>query len=321
MTMTRPTIAFLITLAVLAIASAPAQAMAVKSSATVEGPYVRLGDVLLEPGAAGEHIVAAAPAPGEREHLPYHDIAAAARQAGLEGMEIGRGYIEIRRAGRVVPEKLLEERLRIAFAARGLEGPLGLRLTGLRGSLYVPLTADPSAVEIEALRHDERSNRFEVTLRLPDGEAGKHRRVSLAGTVEPQRRIPVLAHPMEPGETIGERDIAWITLDERRINRTMLVSQTALLGKEPVRPLRAEAPLRRSDIRRPLLVEKGSLVTMVVANGPLMLTAVGKAMQDGARGDVIRLINTDSNRTVEARITGPDRVQVVTAAGLAQAGR
>lgn len=319
--MTRLTTAFSILLAMLLWAvSAPAQAMVVKSSATVEGPYVRLADVLVEPGEAAEHIVAAAPAPGEREHLSYFDIAAAARKAGLDGVDLGRGYIEVRRAGRIVPEELLEERLRVAFAARGIEGPLGLRLTGLRGALYVPVDADPEAIEIETLRHDERSDRFKATLRLP-ASGDKVRRVEFSGVVERQRHVPVLARPMEPGETIGEDDITWITLEERRINRTMLVSEAALIGKEPVRPLRAAAPLRRSDIRRPLLVEKGSLVTMVVVNGPMTLSAIGKAMQDGARGDVIRLINTDSNRTIEARVTGPDRVRIVTAAGLAQASR
>jgi len=302
---------------VLSAVSVPAQAMVVKTSATVEGPYVHLADVLADPGETGDYIVAAAPAPGERDTLSYRKIAAAARKAGLNGLELGRGYIEIRRAGRIVPETLLKERLRTAFAARGLDGPLGLRLTGLRRSLFVPLDADPSAVDIETLRHDARSNRFEVTLRVPASD-GKIRRVQFAGVAERQRHVPVLAHAMEPGETIGKDDIAWITLDERRINRTMLVSETALIGKAPVRPLRAEAPLRRSDVRHPLLVEKGSHVTMVVANGPLTLTAIGKAMQDGARGEIIRLINTDSNRTVEARITGPDRVRVITAAGLAQ---
>jgi len=320
--MTRLTAAISITLAVLLVAtSLPAQAMLVKSSATVEGPYVRLGDVLLDAGEADKDIlVAAAPEPGEREHLSFHDIAAAARRAGLEGLDLGRGYIEVRRAGRAVSEELLKDRLRAAFAARGVEGPLGLRLTGLRGSLYVPLDADPDAVEIEALRHDERGDRFTVTLQLPAGD-DRVRREEVAGVVEKRRHVPVLARTMDPGETIGGDDIAWIALDERRINRTMLVSETALVGKEPVRPLRADTPLRRSDVRRPLLVEKGALVTMVVANGPMKLSAVGKAMQDGARGDVIRLVNTDSNRTVEARITGPDRVRIVTAGGLAQAGQ
>jgi len=321
MTITRLTAAILIALAALVIAPAPAQAMVVKSSATVEGPFVRLADLLAEPGEAGAQIVAAAPAPGEHANLSYHEIAAAARKAGLEDVELGRGYVEVRRAGRVVPEELIEDRLRTAFAARGVDGPLGLRLTGLRGALYVPLAADPSAVEIESLRHDGRSNRFEATLRLPDGPVGKHRRVSFTGIAEPQRRIPVLARAMSPGETVSEDDIAWTTLDERRVNRTMLVDARALIGREPVRPLRAEAPLRRSDLRRPRLVERGALVTMIASKGPMTLTAIGKAMQSGAKGEIIRLVNTNSNRTVEARVIGPDRVAVVTASALADAGR
>jgi len=88
---------------VLSAVSVPAQAMVVKTSATVEGPYVHLADVLADPGETGDYIVAAAPAPGERDTLSYRKIAAAARKAGLNGLELGRGYIEIRRAGRISP--------------------------------------------------------------------------------------------------------------------------------------------------------------------------------------------------------------------------
>jgi len=42
----------------------------------------------------------------------------------------------------------------------------------------------------------------------------------------------------------------------------------------------------------------------------MTLTAQGKAEEDGSRGDVIRVRNLQSNKTIEATITGPDSVAV-----------
>jgi flagella basal body P-ring formation protein FlgA len=43
---------------------------------------------------------------------------------------------------------------------------------------------------------------------------------------------------------------------------------------------------------------------MQLKSGPIALTALAKAMENGTKGDMIRLINMDSKRTLEAKITG-----------------
>jgi len=303
---------------VLAMLAAPAAAMTIKSKVQVEGPYLRLADVLIQPGNAGETIVAEAPDPGETDRVSYYEIDKAAREAGLAPGDLGRGYVEVRREGRTVPDSLLEKRIRTALSRRGIEGPMELRLTGLRESIYVPIEADPQAVDIARLRHDERSGRLNVTLEIP-GDGGGTRQIEFSGVAEAQTRVPVLREEMAPGETISADDVTWSVLSSRRVNRTLLVSKEAVIGKEPVRPLRADRPLRESDLRRPRLVEKGDVVTMVVRKGQLTVTAMGKAMENGAKGDTVRLVNTDSNRSVDAVVTGHDRVRVVTVASLAEA--
>jgi flagella basal body P-ring formation protein FlgA len=62
-------------------------------------------------------------------------------------------------------------------------------------------------------------------------------------------------------------------------------------------------------VRAPVLVTKGAAVTMVLESPGLLLTVKGQALEDGAKGETIRIMNTQSSRTVEA---------VVTAAGTAR---
>ena len=46
----------------------------------------------------------------------------------------------------------------------------------------------------------------------------------------------------------------------------------------------------------------------------LVLTVRGKAIDPGAEGDVISVINSQSNRTVQGTVAGPARVVVQTGA-------
>ncbi|RMF17209.1 MAG: flagella basal body P-ring formation protein FlgA, partial [Alphaproteobacteria bacterium] len=69
----------------------------------------------------------------------------------------------------------------------------------------------------------------------------------------------------------------------------------------------------QGDIERPVLVRKGSLVTMQVRHGAMVLSAIGKAMQDGALGDSILLLNPRTRRTVEGTVVAAGRVDIAMA--------
>ena len=42
----------------------------------------------------------------------------------------------------------------------------------------------------------------------------------------------------------------------------------------------------------------------------MQLTAKGKSLENGGKGDVVRIQNTDSGKTIEAVVIGPERVAV-----------
>jgi flagellar basal body P-ring formation protein FlgA len=44
--------------------------------------------------------------------------------------------------------------------------------------------------------------------------------------------------------------------------------------------------------------------------GSLSLSVQGRAVEEGARGDTIRVLNTTSNRQIEGVVVGPDTVAV-----------
>ena len=73
--------------------------------------------------------------------------------------------------------------------------------------------------------------------------------------------------------------------------------------------LQAGRPLRTADLMKPDLVQRNETVTLVYEVPGIMLTMRGKAIEGGAEGDVISVLNEQSKRTVQGTVIGPGRVR------------
>ena len=76
-------------------------------------------------------------------------------------------------------------------------------------------------------------------------------------------------------------------------------------------------PLRERDVQEPIIVAKGSTVSLVYRTESMVLTAGGKALEDGAMGSVIRVLNSQSKVVVEARVEGGNILSVTRTTSLA----
>ena len=109
---------------------------------------------------------------------------------------------------------------------------------------------------------------------------------------------------------VKARDIEWLKLPASRVASNIIGSETQLAGMSPRRPVRAGEPLRLSDMEPPILVKKGSQVDVIYQTGALTLTARGRALEDGAMGDVVRIMNIRSNRTIEGTVSAPNTIRM-----------
>jgi flagella basal body P-ring formation protein FlgA len=76
--------------------------------------------------------------------------------------------------------------------------------------------------------------------------------------------------------------------------------------------LPAGQPIRVSDIAVPILVAKNSIVNVKVMSSRLNITMQGKALEDGAEGDQIRVVNTRSTKTIQGVVDKNGEVLVTT---------
>jgi flagella basal body P-ring formation protein FlgA len=74
--------------------------------------------------------------------------------------------------------------------------------------------------------------------------------------------------------------------------------------------LSAGQPLIKTELTQPSMVQKGARVLMQFDSPGISLTGQGQALETGAIGERIRVLNPTSRAVVEAEVTGPDRVRV-----------
>jgi flagella basal body P-ring formation protein FlgA len=295
-------------LCVLAAASANAQVL--RPRTLVEGEMIRLGDLFAAlPADAADRPVAPAPAPGRTTLFDAAALVQVARDNALAWAPQTRfDRVLVQRASRPVTAEEIESRIDAALRADGLAEDMKIELLNRRLSLDAA-TGPGAAFEIQSLNYDRRDGAVVATLALNSG-ADATTPVEIRGVVYRTARVPVLSRPLRHGQVIGEEDIAWKDMRAGTVDTNIAIDLDAVVGKTPRTALRAGEPLRRTELMAPVVVAKGELVTMMLAAPQMMLTAQGRATENGANGQVIKVENTRSKMAVEAVVIGPNRVAV-----------
>lgn len=82
-----------------------------------------------------------------------------------------------------------------------------------------------------------------------------------------------------------------------------------MIGKEAIRTFYQGQPLIEEDLRMPTVVKRNAIVQMEYAKGPMIISAEGRALDQGGVGERIRVMNLISKRVVTATIIGADSVR------------
>jgi flagella basal body P-ring formation protein FlgA len=64
------------------------------------------------------------------------------------------------------------------------------------------------------------------------------------------------------------------------------------------------------DVKSPVLVERGQLITVRCFTDGLVIRTVARAMDEGSKNDTIKVRNESSRETFTCTVTGPRRAAV-----------
>lgn len=280
-----------------------------RPSVAVNGPTVRLGDLFEGAGDKADVVVAYAPQPGKRAVFDARWLSRAARRYGLAWQPVSLAErVVVERESLIIRREEIEDRILAALLDQGLSRDMKVELANPMFRLHVAGDAG-AKMAIEDLTYDARTRRFDAIVAAPAGSPSAQR-VRLTGRAYSVITVPVLKRPVAPGERIEAKDVEMVKMRAEQVQPDILVDKETVVGKAAKRGLRAGQPVHAGDVNRPVVVPKGSFVTILLKAPRMTLTAQGRAEVNGSLGETIRVTNTQSNKTIEAVVTGPGRVAI-----------
>lgn len=299
-------------------AQEPAIFVSLTPNVTVTDGVVRLGDIFNGAGDYANKVVAYAPRPGARAIFDARwllRVATAYKLNWRPGSNTERVVIE--RASQLVTKDDIEALLQQRHIDDGGDPSSRALVSNRILRLHLPtndVNVENVMLGVEQMTVDPGNGRFTAVMSWGNGA---DERMRLAGRVERMAQVPVLAGRVMRGEIIDEADIVWKSLAEARLPRAAITDADMIVGMAAKRALQAGSPISASDVRRPLLVNRGETVTMTLNTPSMQLTAKGRALQNGSAGDTIRISNLQSNTVVDAIVTGPGQARVGASVNLA----
>ncbi|WP_370673468.1 flagellar basal body P-ring formation chaperone FlgA [Pleomorphomonas sp. PLEO] len=297
------------------IATHQASAAELRQRVEINGSIVTLGDLFDGAGDLADRAVFRAPELGVTGALPATAAVKAAEAAGLavDRLPTFTNVTVVRRA--VMVDATTIKALVAAAAATRL-GVAADNIDIAFDGMIAPVTAAASAATPAILSDflvQPESGRFNATVAIDLG--GDERTLTVTGRAVETMAVPVLSRPIDRRDVIHASDVTIVRIDKRRVPGSTAIDTNELIDMAAKRPLRAGELIATADIEPPRIILRGDLVTLQYSRPGLTLSARGRALGDGAKGDLVSVLNEQSKRTIQGVVTSAGTVEVTASSG------
>lgn len=289
-----------------------AQAAEPAAEVALLADVVTVGDVF--PGITHDagYVLSPAPAYGKTMTLSAGDLKRISDAFNLGWQPVSNlTQTSIRRASQDIGADKISAALQSALAQK-LDGQkFEAMLTERNMAMHVPENMS-AELAVSDLRYDLARGEFSALL-----TAGSEQK-PVTGRLIPVTSVPVLKAQLQKGALITAEDLDYVDVRNSDLGANVLVSADQLIGMTPRRGLGALKPIASSDVTSPVVVKKGETVTMVLQNSEMTLTTQGKALESGAVGETVRIVNPSSGQSIEGIVTAVKTVSILSpgAAGI-----
>jgi flagella basal body P-ring formation protein FlgA len=290
----------------------PARAASLREVSTLAAPVVRLSDLFDDAGPSASRVLGTAPAPGTRLVVEAAQLAAIARQFGVAWRPNSPAdRVVLDRPGRMLPREAVVSALRGALALLGTSDDLEIDLPGFTAPV-VPQEGEAQA-SVDQLDYNSVSGRFTALLSVTAEGMAVHRE-RLSGHVEEMLELPVLPRRIAVGAVIEPADTKMARVRAGQVRGEVARAADQMVGFALRRPVAPGQPVALADLMRPNAVLKGGHVSIELQAPGLALAAQGMALESGAIGERIKVLNPGTRATIIAEVIAPEQVRVTPAA-------
>ncbi|MBL1241455.1 MAG: flagellar basal body P-ring formation protein FlgA [OCS116 cluster bacterium] len=299
--------------ACLAVPHFAAAEMLVSDQVEVNDNVVRLGDIFDVNGPFSDDELFQAPPLGRKGVLSFKNLQAIANQYDLDWKNL-HNYTKvtiIRKAKTIDVETIKSLIIDHAIANQYISGDTSQTRVNLNDNFKTITIAasDYSKFEISDFTYRPFSDQFNIEFKYFTN--GRYRTQQLSGKVENMISIPVFANNIRRDQIIKLSDIKLIQLNSRRVAANVLLDVEDIVGKSAKNSIRAMQPVNENLLKLADLVKKNSIINLQFRMGRVRLNIKARALTTGADGSLIRVLNLQSGRQVDAIVTGIDQAMTL----------
>lgn len=126
------------------------------------------------------------------------------------------------------------------------------------------------------------------------------------------KQVLVAGRSISSGEALTIDSLRYERMDIGRLMSGYYTDANKVLGLITRRAITPGLAINQYMIEKPIIIKRGSSVTLVARIGGLEVTAAGQALQDGYEGKIIPIQNLSSRKIVSAKVLDENSVQVLT---------
>jgi flagella basal body P-ring formation protein FlgA len=124
------------------------------------------------------------------------------------------------------------------------------------------------------------------------------------------KTVLTASHPLTRGHALDASDIQPLRMKLTSTNNNYFADPKNIMGLILKRPLAVGKPFEAQLLTSPKLVKRGQEVILLATTASIKVRMSGKALADGAKGDLIQVRNTKTHIVVEGVVTKAGHVQV-----------
>lgn len=296
----------------------PASALAagvlrIPSETAVEGSVITLGEISILDGLdpaqqARLSSFTLGPAAPPSRHRTFSGQALREQIAALEPelvLDVA-DRVEVHTAYREIQPDYLHERLEQAIRLRMPWAEKNVRFSDWRlpERFAVPVRAQRLVVRFR--RDEDFLGRVSAQLALLDASDPKATRVQRGASVQVDVRLPIVVttRKIRRGEPLGEDSVKLEERELRSLGSGVLTELPQALGVRLKQRLAEGTPLRTSHLASEPLVRRGDTVVVHGGDAGLDVRVEVRALQNGVRGQMIRVENRSTRHRFQVEITG-----------------
>jgi len=133
---------------------------------------------------------------------------------------------------------------------------------------------------------------------------------SVRTRIEVLREVIIAARALPAGTVLVDNDVKTIQKWVRRIHPQSLSPSETITGKRLTMQVASGAEIFATMLKSAPLVRKGKMVKMIFDNGSMQIVTIGLSEEDGVVGNIIRVKNITSNKTIYARVLSDSLVGI-----------